>query len=155
MNYLCICWMTVICCYFWASKRVFKWELWRTAQHSCKLFQISFYKFTSYRLCVLYYLTISLLCSICLVSVTHPKKKMNKLKIQSKSFYTPYLNFITNTTHSPFLTFNYLQEIIIHDWRKNYMIHSDTSYVLKKEPYKKLWVSSIMNIFNQMAGVKD
>lgn len=114
----------------------FKWELWRTAQHSCKLLQISFYKFTSYRLCVLYYLTISLLCSICLMSVTHPQK-MNKLKIQSKLFYTPYLNFITNTTHSPFLILNYFQENILDAWlRKKTHATSRQSYFFKRNPTK-------------------
>lgn len=121
----------------------FKWELWRTAQHSCKLFQISFYKFTSYRLCVLYHLTISLLCSICLMSVTHPQK-MNKLKIQSKLFYTPYLNFLTNITHSPFQIFIYLQENTLDAWPKK-KLHATHRHI---STFLQGTLQKIINIFH-------
>lgn len=137
MNYLCICWMTVICSYFWASKRVFILSgSCEELLSSCKLFQISFYKFTSCRLCVLYYLTISLLFSICLMSVTHPQK-MNKLKIPSKLFYTPYFNFLTNNTHFPFPIFIYPHENILDAWLKK-KLHTTHRLIFLKGTLQKI-----------------
>lgn len=53
----------------------FKWELWRTAQHSCKLFQISFYKFKLQIVCTVLFDHKSALFHMSDVCNTSPKNE--------------------------------------------------------------------------------